>query len=44
MCALIEASNDFRKFAREKGTQTYVPARVGTGSLVEKVGGNFVGV
>ena len=43
-CGLIEAKKDFRKFPWEKGTRTYLPAGVGTGSLVKKVGGDFVRV
>ena len=42
---LIEARKNFREFCElEKGTQTYLPAGVGTGSSVEKVGGDFVRV
>ena len=43
-CGLIEAMKDFRKFAWERGTRSYLPAGVVTGSLIEKVGGDFVRV
>ena len=41
-CGLIGARKILREFASEKGTRTYLPAGVDAGSLVEKVGGDFV--
>ena len=44
-CGLIKAKKNFCKFtwenAWEKGTRIYLPAGVDTGSLIEKVGGDF---
>ena len=41
-CGLILTRKNFREFVWEKGTGTYLPTGVGTRSLVEKVGGDFV--
>ena len=41
-CVLIEAKKDFHEFDWEKGTRTYLPTGVDTGSSVEKVAGDFV--
>jgi hypothetical protein len=43
-CGLIEARRGFRKFTWKKGIRTYLPAGVGAGSSVEKVGGDLVRV
>ena len=41
---LIEAMKIFRKFVWEKSTRAYLPAGIGTGSLVKKVDSDFVQV
>ena len=41
-CGLILTRKNFRKFVWEKDTRIYLPTGVGTGSLIEKVSGDFV--